>query len=160
MTHDRAWIAAHIPHQGSMCLLEAVVEWDEQTVLCRSRTHRDPANPLRAGGRLGSAMAIEYAAQAAAVHGALRALEGPIRASSGTRVSAAPSSPAPPGLLASARGVRLAIRRLDDLEEELLVRAQALQSGPNGASYTFTVGTAARPSLVQGRLSLWLPGGT
>ena len=24
---DHAWIAAHIPHQGSMCLLDVVADW-------------------------------------------------------------------------------------------------------------------------------------
>ncbi|HAJ12631.1 MAG TPA: 3-hydroxylacyl-ACP dehydratase, partial [Comamonadaceae bacterium] len=25
---DHRWIAAHIPHQGSMCLLDEVLTWD------------------------------------------------------------------------------------------------------------------------------------
>ena len=36
----------------------------------------DPANPLRAEGRLGAAAGIEYAAQAMALHGSLLAGEG------------------------------------------------------------------------------------
>ena len=32
MTHDRDWIAAHIPHQGDMCLLEGVLSVDEQRI--------------------------------------------------------------------------------------------------------------------------------
>ena len=43
--------AALIPHQGSMCLLERVVEWDDQHVVLETATHRSPANPLRADGR-------------------------------------------------------------------------------------------------------------
>jgi predicted hotdog family 3-hydroxylacyl-ACP dehydratase len=29
---DHAWIAAHIPHSGSMCLLDQVVEWDAERI--------------------------------------------------------------------------------------------------------------------------------
>ncbi len=70
---DHAGIAARIPHQGAMCLLDAVVDWSETAISCRAVSHADPANPLRADGRLGAAAGIEYAAQAMAVHGALLA---------------------------------------------------------------------------------------
>ncbi|MGA2366137.1 MAG: 3-hydroxylacyl-ACP dehydratase, partial [Steroidobacteraceae bacterium] len=30
MRPDRAWIVAHIPHQGRMCLLDQVLSWDPQ----------------------------------------------------------------------------------------------------------------------------------
>ena len=72
MRFDRGWIEAHIPHQGRMCLLDEVRAWDQAGVECASRTHRAPDHPLRAHGRLGSACLLEYAAQAMAVHGALR----------------------------------------------------------------------------------------
>ena len=67
---DRAAIAASIPHHGAMCLLDAVVDWSETAIFCRAVSHTDPANPLRADGRLGAEAGIEYAAQARAVHGA------------------------------------------------------------------------------------------
>ena len=56
-----------------MCLLDAVLDWDDARITCRATSHADPANPLRADGRLGAANGIEYAAQAMAVHGALLA---------------------------------------------------------------------------------------
>ena len=70
---DRVAIAARIPHQGSMCLLDAVLAWDSGQIHCRASSHRQPDNPLRAAARLGAACGIEYAAQAMAVHGALLA---------------------------------------------------------------------------------------
>ena len=51
---DRATIAHLIPHAGSMCLLDEVLSWDEDTISCRSMQHRGPDNPLRQGGRLGA----------------------------------------------------------------------------------------------------------
>ncbi len=136
---DRAWIAAHIPHQGNMCLLDAVESWSAERICCRSATHRDPANPLRAGGRLGALTGIEYAAQAMAIHGAL--------ASGGT--------PAGVGMLGSARGVECLVARLDDIATDLLVDAECLSADERALLYAFTVSAAGRP-LLRGRASVVL----
>ena len=108
---DQAWIAAHIPHQGRMCLLRQVLHWNEQEILCQADSHRDPAHPLLAGGRLGAACGVEYAAQAMALHGALlseqRGVPRPRR-----------------GLLVSVRGVTLHVPRLDDVAGEITVAAR------------------------------------
>lgn len=144
--HDHAWIAAHIPHQGSMCLLEQVLTWDAQNIVCRTISHRAEDNPLRAHGRLGAACAIEYAAQAIAVHGALLQSESVERAAV--------------GLLASARGVELLVSRLDDIQHDLRVSAQRLHSDVGGALYSFALHSFARHEhdclLVHGRASLLL----
>ncbi len=139
MKLDHAWIAAHIPHQGSMCLLDEVVSWDLQRICCRSTSHRAPDNPLRAYGRLGAAAAVEYAAQAVAVHGAL--MQNPAASASGF------------GMLTSARRVEFAVARLDDLPEEILVCAQRLHSDAVSALYSFALQEGER-LLAQGRLSL------
>src|SRR5579863_4040436 len=97
-----------------MCLLEEVLSWDAQQLTCRSISHRDAGNPLRAHGRLGAACAIEYAAQALAVHGAL------LRPTSAGHHGFA--------MLTSARAVDLAVARLDDIEADLLVGAQRLHA--------------------------------
>jgi predicted hotdog family 3-hydroxylacyl-ACP dehydratase len=136
---DHAWIAAHIPHQGGMCLLDEVLSWDLQRIACRSRSHRAADNPLRAHGRLGGAGALEYAAQAVAIHGAL--LQCPPAGSSGF------------GMLTSARRVELAVDRLDDLSDELLVSAQRLHSDASSALYSFALHDGGR-LLAQGRLSV------
>src|ERR1700688_1204625 len=73
MRLNRAWIESRIPHHGRMCLLDEVIAWSDARVSCRSGTHREADNPLRADGKLGIACGIEYAAQAMAVHGALLA---------------------------------------------------------------------------------------
>jgi predicted hotdog family 3-hydroxylacyl-ACP dehydratase len=136
---DHAWIAAHIPHQGGMCLLDEVLSWDLQRIACRSRSHRAADNPLRAYGRLGAACAIEYAAQAVAVHGAL--LQCP------------PATGSAFGMLTSARRVEFAVDRLDDLSDELLVSAQRLHGDATSALYSFALHDGAR-LLAQGRLSV------
>lgn len=137
---DRVWIAAHIPHQGNMCLLDAVVGWSDSTIDCRSLSHTDPLNPLRAQERLGAANGVEYAAQAMAVHGALRAGN---------------NNPPRQGYLTSVRGVTLHVARLDDLPGELSVHAERLSSDANNILYQFSVSHAGR-CLLDGRAAIVL----
>jgi predicted hotdog family 3-hydroxylacyl-ACP dehydratase len=140
MRLDRTWIERNIPHHGRMCLLDEVVEWDEQHIRCRSATHRLPDHPLRSQGRLGVACGIEYAAQAMAAHGAL---------SGETAQSGRPEA----GFLASLRDVRLYVLRLDDVEADLICDA-ALIAGDHGtALYEFAVSSGAQ-RLLSGRATV------
>jgi predicted hotdog family 3-hydroxylacyl-ACP dehydratase len=95
-----------------MCLLDAVTEWDDQSIVGTSNTHRDPTNPLRRDGRLSGVHAFEYGAQAIAVHGGLLA-----RAAGLT---------APPGYLAALRDARLQVMRLDDIDAPFQICAYRL----------------------------------
>ncbi len=137
---DRAAIAARIPHQGSMCLLDAVLAWDSGQIHCRASSHRQPDNPLRTAERLGAACGIEYAAQAMAVHGALLAPEG---------------APPRPGYLASVRSVQLAVDRLDDLAQDLDIVAERLSGDENNILYHFRVEHAG-DLLLSGRAAVML----
>jgi len=137
---DRRWIAAHIPHQGDMCLLDAVMDWSDAAIVCRAMSHTDPANPLRAEGRLGAAAGIEYAAQAMAVHGALIAGD-----------DAEPRQ----GYLTSVRSVALHVARLDDLPGALDVRAERLSGDGNHILYQFRLEHAGR-CLLEGRAAVVL----
>ena len=138
---DHAWIERHIPHQGSMCLLDGVETWDERSIHCRASSHRAIDNPLRAYGRLGAACGIEYAAQAMAVHGALLAPQE--------------STGVPAGYLVSARDVQLHVARLDDIVADLLVEATCITRSENNMLYQFSISAAGRP-LLDGRAAVVL----
>jgi predicted hotdog family 3-hydroxylacyl-ACP dehydratase len=140
-TLDAAGIAGLIPHAGRMCLLAAVQSWEAGRIRCTATSHTDHDNPLRSDSGLLASAAIEYAAQAAAVHGALNA-----RAS---------GQAAAPGFLASARGVRLHRLRLDDLAGELAIEAEHLAGDARQLLYGFTVLYAGQP-VVEGRLAVVL----
>ncbi len=140
MPLDHAWLRAHLPHQGSMCLLDAVTEWDDQRIRCTASSHRHADNPLRAHDRLGAACGIEYAAQAMAAHGAL--------------VAAANSAPRA-GYLASVRGVELHVARLDDMTADLDIEAERLSGDDNTILYGFRVSAAGR-DLLSGRAAVVL----
>jgi predicted hotdog family 3-hydroxylacyl-ACP dehydratase len=140
MRVGRDWIAAHIPHRGAMCLLDEVLEWDERRIVCRALSHRDPANPLRVAGTLPAACAIEYGAQAMAVHGALLDAQ---------------RAPLGRGFLASVRSVRLRTLRLDDVEGPLRVTAERLSGEHDHILYAFSVASEAG-ELVGGRAAVVL----
>jgi predicted hotdog family 3-hydroxylacyl-ACP dehydratase len=135
---SRAWIAARIPHQGQMCLLERVETWDAQRVRCIALSHRAAHNPLRSHGRLAAACGIEYAAQAMAVHGALLASD-----------QARPRM----GFLASVRGAKLHVGRLDDIADDLVVEAIRFSGDGNNVLYDFVVSAGSR-SLLEGRAAV------
>ncbi|HWI12593.1 MAG TPA: hydroxymyristoyl-ACP dehydratase [Burkholderiaceae bacterium] len=143
----REGIAALIPHSGAMCLLARLDAWDPQHIVCSARNYRDADHPLRTRRGLLAPCAIEYAAQAMALHGAL--------------IGQATGSPASPGYLASARGVRLHVLRLDDLApldgaaDELRVEATRQAGDARQILYAFTV-RHGEQLLVEGRAAVVL----
>lgn len=142
-----AWIAAHIPHSGSMCLLDEVTAWDAGHVRCTATSHRDPHNPLRSGGtqgRLAAVCGVEYAAQAMAVHGALLS----------TPLSASQERPRA-GFLTSVRDVEAQVARLDTIEETLQVVAERLSGNDNNILYRFALSCGDR-LLLTGRATVML----
>ncbi|KWA07335.1 hotdog family protein [Burkholderia territorii] len=128
-TLDRAWIAAHIPHDGAMCLLDRVEAWDAARIRCSATSHRDPNNPLRSHGRLASVCGIEYAAQAMAVHGALLS----------TQCAQTEFARPRAGYLASVRNVDAFVDRLDTFELPLIVDAERIGGDDRSVLYGFTL---------------------
>ena len=137
----REAIAALIPHQGAMCLLERVLEWDAERILIATATHRSEDNPLHARGRLRALHLCEYGAQAMAVHGGL--------------LAQAAGSRAQPGMLVSLREVRLDREYIEDLPGELQVEARRLLQTAGSWQYTFTV-THAGERLATGRAAVMM----
>jgi predicted hotdog family 3-hydroxylacyl-ACP dehydratase len=163
MLLNREWIEARIPHQGRMCLLDEVLDWNAQHIRCRTATHRAPDNPLRSHGRLGIACGIEYAAQAMALHGALAggAIAGGAVAGGGEAagaIDALAGGSSRVGLLASVRDVRLMVLRLDDIESDLICEVTHLAGDGLTAMYEFALRDRGR-SLLSGRASVILDAG-
>lgn len=135
-------IAGLVPHAGAMALLDRVEAWDAGGVLCRATSHLDPGNPLRRAGRLAGCCGLEYAMQAAALHGALLA---------GGQAQAA-------GYVAALRGVVLHRDRLDDpLLGDLRVEARLERQEASGLIYALAVSAADGTPLLSGRASIALP---
>lgn len=137
---DKAALCALIPHAGDMCLLDAVTNWDADGIRCSSRSHHLEHHPLRReDGTLGGAHLLEYAAQAAAIHGGL--------------LAAADQTSSRPGYLVSTRRLRLITDRLDTLQESLEIEARRLFAGPGGWIYEFSVTHAGR-ELANGQFTI------
>ena len=138
---DHAAIAARIPHRDPMCLLHSLLDWSADDIRCAIVNHADLAHPLRSAGGLLAPCAIEYAAQAMALHAALCAGD-----------DAAPV----PGFLASARAVRLHAARLDDAPGPLQVLAVRQAAARDQALYRFELRDASGRLLVDGRAAVVL----
>jgi predicted hotdog family 3-hydroxylacyl-ACP dehydratase len=134
-----------VPHGGTMCLLERIVSASEREIVCATRSHRAPDNPLRFGGQLAALHLAEYGAQATAVHGGLVA-----RADNAT--------PTRGGMLAAIRDLTLEVARLDDLTEEILVSATKLFGNADGQIYSFKASAGER-ILATGRVSVMFRAG-
>jgi predicted hotdog family 3-hydroxylacyl-ACP dehydratase len=141
---ERADILRLVPQQGTMCLLECILDWDAQQLRARGSDPGAPTHPLRSHERLGSAAALEYAAQAAAAHGALL----------GALAAADPAHARRTALLASGRGLTLLGLRLDACSQALIVEVRRLHAEGGGALYEFELSAGA--PLARGRLSLLL----
>lgn len=135
-------IAALVPHAGAMVLLDRVETWDADGILCRARSHLDAANPLCRDGRLSACCGLEYALQAAALHGALLAGGVAQRA----------------GYVAALRGVSLGTGRLDVAAfGDLRVAAQLERQEAAGIIYALGVQAADGTPLLSGRATIALP---
>ena len=124
-TLNHAEIAARIPHAGNMCLLDSMQRVSKIDIVCSALSHQSPDNPLRSHGRLGAAVAVEYAAQAMALHGSI--------------LNADLGVPAKGGRLINVRQLTLHCARFDDLVSRLTVRATRLMGDSANVIYSFEV---------------------
>lgn len=130
-----------LPHAGSMRLIDSVESWDASAIRCRTRSHHDPANPLRHGTRLEAVTGLEYAAQAMGVHVGLlnreRSTDGLI------------------GYVGGVKDVVLSVDRLDECPAELTIDASRLFEGGDSFLYQFSISSGGH-DVMTGRASIFL----
>lgn len=129
-----------IPHSDDMCLLDEVISWNKQKIHCLSNTHLDIHNPMRADNTLSAICAIEYAAQAMAIHGGLTAMAG-------KRPKA--------GYLASVRDIHCTRLRIDDLAGEMNIYAEQIMGDEMRVIYQFNL-TIDALEIISGRATVVL----
>jgi predicted hotdog family 3-hydroxylacyl-ACP dehydratase len=118
----RSQIQSRIPHAGAMCLLDSVEHWDATTIVCQADAPT-ASHPLARAQGVPAVAAVEYAAQAAAVHGALLDQRDAPR----------------DGLLAKLADVELPFDTLRGEGGPLTVRAELLGRVASGCMYAFEV---------------------
>ena len=128
---NRDELCSLIPHAGTMCLLHTVECWDAESIVCTAISHHDTDNPLCNNGALGAVHALEYGAQAMAVHGGLLAREK--------------GATAPPGYLAALRNAQLHVERLDALDEALQVEARCVMADGGNLIYAISISAGDIP---------------
>ena len=130
-----------IPHQGAMCLLDTVEQWDKTSITCKTASHSDATNPLRRDNQLEAICGLEYAAQAMAVH------VGLLQQGKERRIAV--------GYLGAVKNLTLRASRLDDVKGDLTVRATRLVGEVGSFIYAFRV-SAGRQELLDGRAAIFL----
>jgi len=138
---SKADLSRLIPHQGRMCLLDTVEQWDQVSITCRTASHRDATNPLRRDDRLEAICGLEYAAQAMGLH------VGLLEQGRKRRIAV--------GYLGAVRNLTLRASRLDDVKGDLTIQATRLAGQIDGFIYTFRV-SAGGQELLDGRASIFL----
>ncbi len=122
-----------------MCLLDRVLTWNEKTIHCSSLSHTREDNPLLNNKLISSVHAVEYGAQAMAVHGGLLARE------SGQAIGS--------GYLVSMRNIKLNCKVLNDMLDEIDIFAAQLINNSGNLVYDFEVKNKQK-SLVSGRVTV------
>lgn len=133
---DRAAISALVPHAGPMVLLDRVVRYDDESILCSATSHRRDDNPLRRHGLLHAVCGAEYGAQAAAVHGPLAA-----------------DTPARGGQVVLLRDLSWRVADLGAVEEPLMIQATRLHADSSSTVYRFEI-TANGCEVLQGECGI------
>jgi predicted hotdog family 3-hydroxylacyl-ACP dehydratase len=139
MLIDNEELRSLVPHAGAMCLLDGVERWDDEEVVCVANSHLKADNPLRRGGKLAALHALEYGAQAMAVHGGLLARRAGERAAG--------------GFLAALRDVTLHVERLDDLDAPLRITVRRLMALGGNMIYACNV-TAGERAIAEARATV------
>lgn len=129
--------ASLLPHAHPMVLLDTIVRWDSDAIVCSSRSHLAADNPLREGGHLSVFAGVEYAAQAMAAH---------------NRLLADDDAPPRKGFLAVASKVTALAQSLDQWPKTLTIEAWVMAQTRDSSMYEFRLSAQETPVL-EGQLT-------
>ena len=133
MKVDRATIERLVPQGGAMCLLHEVTNWTPASIVCAADAP-GAGHPLARDSRVPAIASCEFAAQAAAIHGAL------------IELSLGPKA----GVLAKLMDIELHAQDFPP-GSGVVVRAEMLSRVSAGCLYAFEVSAGERP-VCDGRL--------
>jgi predicted hotdog family 3-hydroxylacyl-ACP dehydratase len=134
MNVSRADVERMLEHAGDMCLLDCTTEWDNQNIYC-SAPAPQAGHPLMRDGRVPAIAGVEYAAQAAALHGALLDTAMTPRA----------------GMLAKLRDITLHRPWFPASKKSLMIHAKLISRTDGGCMYSFEV-TSEQQTITSGSL--------
>lgn len=129
-----------LPHGPGMCLIDRVLQYNSDRILCEIDSHLSSNHPLRYDGKLSSIILIEYAAQASAIHAILN--QQTIEQNQ-------------TGYIGLIKNIKLHARYLHDIHETLTLQSRCLLCNVGGAIYEFKV-THSQPA-AEGQINILLP---
>ncbi|MEP7061347.1 MAG: 3-hydroxylacyl-ACP dehydratase [Betaproteobacteria bacterium] len=133
-------IAGLLPHTGSMVMPESIEHCDDARIVCTSMRHRARDNPLRRNDRLPALCGVEFAAQAMALHGAMRRV---------------PPAALQHGRVVTVRDVVVLQRFLDDVQGALVIECRLEAAAGDVFSYDFRIDGDGQP-LLRGRATVMM----
>ena len=130
-----------IPHGDSMCLIDHVIQYDQNSIICHTHSHRANDNPLKEGGTIHAVILNEYAAQAAAIHaGLLHSKLGNVK----------------PAFVGAIKNFEFHQKTVNQIDAPLHIKASLELSQDTGAIYRFDI-TADTAKIANGKLVLVQP---
>jgi len=135
-------IEAIIPHAGGMCLLEQVISFSNEAIICRTQSHLNTDNPLKIDSKLSKMHLIEYGAQAIAVHGGLLEQDSD-------------NDQPKQGYIATVKAVKWG--DFDPLTEFLEIKANAVMRDEISKLYEFTITDAQSSNVCSARVMVIHP---
>jgi len=136
---DRHRIEQLLPQKGAMCLLDSSVATTGDSIVCAADASRVD-HPLREAEGVSVVHAVEYGAQAAALHRLMCGLE---------------SGAASGGLLLRIKKAQFFVPWLDRLPQPLRISARCLLASSEAATYCFEI-SAGETLAASGELTLKL----
>ncbi len=137
MLNNREKIATLIPHGNAMSVLDRIIHWDESTLLAETKAHQRKDNPLY-DDSISTVLLVEYAAQAAAVHG---------------RLNEAGLEPDRPAYVGAFKNIKIHVAKLSDVIGVLTIRVVCVLSETGGAIYEMHI-RSQKGMIIEGRLVL------
>ena len=141
MRLDREWIERHIPHQGNMCLLDEVQAWGDDLDRMPERDASRPGQSLARVRPPGLGMWHRVRSPGDGL--CTGHWFGHVQCGPGARISR------------GVRDVMLYVTRIDDVETDIVARAELIASYQGAVSYSFTVRADGRV-LLTGRATIVL----
>jgi predicted hotdog family 3-hydroxylacyl-ACP dehydratase len=115
-----------LPQKGAMCLIDAALECTPEAIVCSADASRRD-HPLREAQGVPAVHAIEYGAQAAALHRLMLGQQ---------------SGSVTGGLMLQLRDVQFSVEWLDRLPQPLQITARCAMSSSEAARYRFEIHAA------------------
>ncbi len=140
-------ISQVLPHAGDMVLIDEIVSITQENIECCTRSHLLDTNPLRNKSGLPMTAALEYGAQAVALHGLLNLQKN----------KAKPQTPKPTARIIAVKSASWGQDWLHTIEQPLIIRATRLTHLDSIAHYSFELTTSThQAALYQAQVTVLL----